>query len=364
MLLSMAVQNSPSLCESVYRFVTQPDEDFFCPVSFELLLDPVQTECCGKHISCKARERLVKGPCPLCKHDLLVTHKDKYFQRKVLQLEVSCGLSLCFWRGELGAFDNHILSCPQSPWKCQYCNFEAILREKESHMTVCMKCPVVCPNNCEIGSIPRCDAEKHIEMCPLQPVKCEFSEVGCTQLVPRKNVAQHVKENALHHLMSTTLLNLRLMKELQFDTSNDILYSNRGFSGHRFSFSTNIRKSDLFYNFPGEYCFSFEIETRNVADEKRYYPVLNIECGSYNASLKWPVTCVLHLYLLNQRGNHDHLLQIYTISYNQPWRTWYEFIGELQDCYPLATLAYNADKNTEYCVDGCLKYKLYIKTSN
>lgn len=37
---------------------------------------------------------------------------------------------------------------------------------------------------------------------------------------------------------------------------------------------------------------------------------------------------------------------------------------EPKECYPLVTLAYNAENNTEYCVNGCLEYKLYIKTSN
>ncbi len=152
---------------------------------------------------------LVRGLCPLCKHDPLVTHKDKYFQQKVLQLQVYCQFSLCSWKGELRAFDDHVRSCPQSPWKCQYCNFEKQLWGKEAHINTCTKYPVVCPNKCEIGSVLRSDIDTHLAVCPLQPVKCQFAGVGCTELVPRKDVKKHVAANVLGHLLSATLQNVR-----------------------------------------------------------------------------------------------------------------------------------------------------------
>ena len=37
--------------ESNYDLVEKPDDEFFCPVTFELLKDPVQTSyCCGNQV--------------------------------------------------------------------------------------------------------------------------------------------------------------------------------------------------------------------------------------------------------------------------------------------------------------------------
>ena len=51
-------------------------------------------------------------------------------------------------------------------------------------------------------------------MCPLQLVECEFANTGCEVKVPRRDLTRHMTENAQHHLMSETLLNLRLTREL------------------------------------------------------------------------------------------------------------------------------------------------------
>ena len=202
-----------------YDFVEQPDQDFYCPVSLEILLEPLQTYCCGQHISQKAADRLIKEgkPCPLCKDENFTTHQDKYFNRKVKQLKVCCPhkKSGCVWVGELGDLNQHSTSCPNRPWKCQHCNFETTYEVgTNDHPANCTKYPEPCPNRCEIGTVLRCDVEKHLLVCPLQLVECEFAHAGCDVKVPRGDLAKHMTENAQHHLMSTTLLNLRLTREL------------------------------------------------------------------------------------------------------------------------------------------------------
>ena len=202
-----------------YDFVEQPDQDFYCPVSLEILLEPHQTLCCGQHISQEAADRLIKEgkPCPLCKDENFTTHQDKYFNRKVKQLKVCCPhkKSGCVWVGELGDLNQHFTSCLNRPWKCQHCNLETTYEVGiNDHTPNCTKYPEPCPNRCEIGTVPRCDVEKHLLICPLQLVECEFAHAGCDVKVPRGDLAKHMTENAQHHLMSTTLLNLRLTREL------------------------------------------------------------------------------------------------------------------------------------------------------
>ena len=68
-----------------YRFVEEPSDDFFCPVTMGLLLHPHLTSCCGNHISEEAASRIQRegGACPLCKEGDWSTVLNKCFQRQV-----------------------------------------------------------------------------------------------------------------------------------------------------------------------------------------------------------------------------------------------------------------------------------------
>ena len=71
------------------------------------------------------------------------------------------------------------------------------------------------PNRCEVGTVERCDLERHLATeCPLQLVACEFSRAGCTEKVPRKDLARHMEGNMQKHLLNMSLLNLSLTREL------------------------------------------------------------------------------------------------------------------------------------------------------
>ncbi len=216
------VQEPPTneIAELDYDFVEQPDQDYFCPVSLELLVEPHQTSCCGHHISQQAANRLIRErkPCPVCKEDNFATHEDKFFKRNCInKLKVYCShkKSGCEWTGELGDLNHHTTACPKRPWKCKYCEFESIYEiGPTDHTPNCANYPLPCPNQCEIDTFPRCQADRHLLECPLQLVECEFAGTGCNVKVPRRDLAGHMTENAQHHLMTATLLNLRLTREL------------------------------------------------------------------------------------------------------------------------------------------------------
>ena len=99
-----------------YLFVEQPSDDFFCPVTTGLLLQPHLTSCCGNHLSQEAATRIQRerGACPLCKAPHLSTMLDKHFQHEVKKLPVFCYRKDrgCGWQGELAALDCHVQSCP------------------------------------------------------------------------------------------------------------------------------------------------------------------------------------------------------------------------------------------------------------
>ena len=96
--------------EGEYDFVEKPSEDFYCPVTFDLLREPFLTACCGNHLSQEAVTRLQGQPCPMCKERNLSTVPDKYFKRRINEFKVHCpNKSLgCEWVGELGSLDRHL----------------------------------------------------------------------------------------------------------------------------------------------------------------------------------------------------------------------------------------------------------------
>ena len=203
-----------------FDFVDRPSQDFFCPVSFELLLEPQLTSCCGNHLSIEAATRLQREgkACPMCNGEQWQYMLDKNHRRKVHQVRVHCWHkdNGCGWVGEINELKRHADSCELRPWECKYCGLKCTYGEGEDkHWPTCHKFPEPCPNSCEVGSVERCNMEQHCSVCPLEPVSCEMKEFGCSVVVPRKELATHMKESELQHLTAMTMLNLRLTKQLQ-----------------------------------------------------------------------------------------------------------------------------------------------------
>lgn len=101
-----------------YPYVEQPSQEYICPVTYSIMLQPHLTECCGHHISQEAALRIQednKG-CPICAQNELKVILDKNVQRKVRGLRVFCNKVLkgCTWQGELSDYEYHIQSCSTS----------------------------------------------------------------------------------------------------------------------------------------------------------------------------------------------------------------------------------------------------------
>ena len=147
---------------------------------------------------------------------------DKYHRRKVHEVRVHCWHkgNGCEWVGELNGLEKHAASCENHLWKCKYCGLRCEFVEGEDkHWPTCHKFPESCPNSCEVVSVERCNMEQHCSVCPLDPVACEMKEFGCSVVVPRKELATHMKESELQHLTAMTMLNLCLTKQLQQDST-------------------------------------------------------------------------------------------------------------------------------------------------
>ena len=221
----------------------EPAKEFFCPVSFELLVSAKQTSCCGQHLTEEVAFNLEENnkPCPMCNTPNLNTHKDLHYRRQVAQIQIFCTnkSSGCAWQGTVQDLDKHLNygqvgseencryvdafcpylcrmhivrnklqrhmqeDCDKRPYKCNYCNEEGthgfIIK---SHLPVCPKFPTKCPKDCD-NLMRREELQTHLAtQCPNMEVACEFAYAGCSDKgIRRKNLKKHMDESGQAHVI-------------------------------------------------------------------------------------------------------------------------------------------------------------------
>ena len=195
--------------------------------------------------------------------------------------------------------------------------------------------------------------------CSLEPVACEMKEFGCSVVVPRKELARHMRESELQHLTAMTMLNLHLtqdrdkkidqlqqkvcelqqeiceLKEVQAEQKEeltelkDCVHEVQRASGHieqhipcsgskvftyknykTNKFNAKILATDLFSDsfFSHQNGYEFVLMIR-------YYSLRHNDIGAFlclktgenDDLLQWPVRISVKLELLNQAGDHDHV---------------------------------------------------------
>ena len=257
MIFTLPKMTANVTSNNVYDFVEElgPPADYFCPVTFELLTDPRQTNsCCGKHLSRVVAEHLeAEGkPCPLCKKAPLKTMADLFFKCKVMELKVKCSHKSvgCKWVGELGELENHLnvgsvqgqcsfvyvicpLKCGQCiqrhyiddhrtnkcanrPFTCKYCNYKATYeRIINDHWPKCQCYPLVCPNKCSTEVMERRFLQSHLnKICPNQSISCKFSHAGCQGETVRQKMQDHLDTKKDEHLALVSAKCEKLENEL------------------------------------------------------------------------------------------------------------------------------------------------------
>ena len=112
MYISLSVMNIlDRLAANSYALIDEISDEFICPVTKELLVDPYQSLCCGHYISKEAFDKLLtqEAKCPMCRSISWRCTPDKAFQRRVHQaLKVRCLLhNGCNWTGPFSDFLQH-----------------------------------------------------------------------------------------------------------------------------------------------------------------------------------------------------------------------------------------------------------------
>lgn len=141
-----------------------------CPICLNVIMDqPCKTSCCKKNF-CRACISKVIGDCPMCRRKYMTFTADKKFRRVVYFEKVQClkkkpqGAE-CGWNGKLGSLTHHLKSCDYAIVQCPHCGQKDILR---------------------------IDLKDHLENhCPMHPIKCPFSWLGCEERPLRKDLEKH-----------------------------------------------------------------------------------------------------------------------------------------------------------------------------
>ena len=210
-----------------YSFVssTEPCDDYMCPITGKVMLDPYRTGCCGKHLS-EAKAKKVANSnrqCPLCSapspakssagRKVFTANPDPEFQDKILELQVRCFYNEdgCGWEGSLRDFQSHMFSCDMQAWKCQYCDFRSTqLIGTTEHAQKCENRPIQCSCN-DASLIPFHEYEAHLITCPAQLVPCELAGIGCLEKFSRSESAHHMKEYMPQHQLLVSQQNLKIL---------------------------------------------------------------------------------------------------------------------------------------------------------
>ena len=342
-----------------YEFVKTPSEKYFCPVTFELLKDPRQTNsCCGHHLSREAAEQLEEEgkPCPLCKKWPLRTAEDLFFKRKVLQLKIRCSNKPqgCQWVGELGDLDRHLKlgsvdgkcqfvevecplkcdkyiqrrdlvnhqsnECPKRAFTCKHCGFKSTYEGVTAdHWPKCQRCPVICPNKCSKGAIERRFLQRHLkEDCPLQEIECKFSYAGCTAKVEHSEMKEHMDSNKDEHLgqlaeygkaMKTELETLafafsKFVSKPFFVPPPEIVLDN-------FEKLKNKNKRwycSPFYTHIGGYKMCLRIDANGCGSGENTHVSVAVHMmkGEFDSHLQWPFKGEITVQLVNQKVGGEH----------------------------------------------------------
>ena len=390
------VENKPGSAEKDFNFVERPSQDFFCPVSLELLLEPKLTSCCGHHLSLEAATRLQRErkPCPMCNDEGWSAMLDKYHRRRVHEVRVRCRHlnDGCEWVGQVNELKRHAESCEKRPWECGYCALKCTyIKGEKNHWPMCPKFPEPCPNGCEVGSVERCNMEQHLSVCPLEPVACEMKEFGCSVVAPRKELATHMRESELQHLTAMSRLNLSLTRQLQREITDlkaelktditkleDHVQKLHQISEHIehhtapqctgcsvFTFSEYSKRKDsdgsshstIFYSHHNGYASQLVIVYYAEYDDD-IGAKLRLMKGDYDDQLQWPVNINVCLELLNQAGDHHHVVRYKTLQWNKDERDHYG--KTIDDCLIKYDNLEREGDGVQYMMNDCLKFRVHI----
>ena len=424
-----------------------------CPICLQILREPYIVDCCGYSFCAACIERVGRDgkPCPHCNQPGYTTLVNKGLKRALNEFHVYCPhrLSDCEWEGELGKLDEHFNSdplperqlegcpfaviecvhckegirrdkiaghqlkrCPQRPYTCEYCaeyksTFEDVAH---SHWPECKCFLLPCPNECKpsgLGLQRQCLNQHVKEECPLTVVQCELHHAGCEVMLPRKDMADHMKEDSIAHIsllvqelthtkqeltqkvtsqgqeleaklketqqqaidrlqtqQQRDLQELRVEIEMQRDIP-PVTFKMAGFD--------ELKRKDTnwysrpFYTGVGGYKMCLEVHANgNGAGKGTHVSVFTcLMRGEFDSHLKWPFRGTVTIQLVNQLEDKEHHTD--TIPYTDTTPDRYDARVTVQshsggwglpEFLPHSELGLIVANNRQYLKDDCLIFRI------
>ena len=117
---------------------------------------------------------------------------------------VECG-NKCGHKERRATVKKHMTTeCCLRQEKCKHCPLVSTHEQVTGdHLKLCPNYPLDCPNKCGARGVTRSTVPAHREVCLLQRVECEYKRFGCAIVLPRKNMAEHLKTSMESHLQMT-----------------------------------------------------------------------------------------------------------------------------------------------------------------
>ena len=135
------------------------------------------------------------------------------------------------------------------------------------------------------------------------------------------------------------------------------------FSVHKDKRGHGRWRSDSFYSHPGGYKFQLGFDTNGYREAQGTHITADLWAivGEHDGKLSWPIQVTGRLQLLNQRGDHGHVVATLNKTMNRVHTDTHSEISRKFIAH--SELGYNAAKDIQYLKDDCLHFRLYLKVT-
>ena len=231
---------------------------------------------------------------------------------------------------------NHLNnSCPMRLIPCEYCRTKIRASNFNAHLSICDEYPIPCPNRCtvqsaddEVFTASRKVIQNHLNTdCPLQEVRCPYSEHGCADVVVRKDFQTHMLGYQAHLcLFESCLKDAKVKLQTQIDDNIKKKQNKHlevgGVEWRLTYFKQKKNKRRAFTSFPfytSGYKLRFIVQFNNDNYIGVYIQLLQ---GEYDDELAWPFNCQIKFILVNDiyaSHNFEHRFDTSLLeNFNKP----------------------------------------------
>jgi len=190
------------------------------------------THGCERHVFCESciQEYLTKSfekECPICpggcrkQIDPAKLSPNFTIDMMINKLKSKCSFKNCSWTGDLlDLVQDHRSQCIYATIKCSRngCGESFLKEDKEKHDKCCVYKYLQCCY-CE-NDVLRMNKEDHEKSCAMEKVNCIYREVGCNNVMCRRDVDKHEHDYQSLHMKLSFQNNIRNEKRLTRENIN------------------------------------------------------------------------------------------------------------------------------------------------